>query len=203
MTAPRPRTIVMAEGFEAVAVSLMNESDRGTVVLAVAWLDESLTRIITKFLKPTSNSKENLLNPGQPIGDFGTKILLADRLQLIAPNLTQSLSLCRKLRNDFAHISSELTFDTQHVKDRVHELFRLNEDLLVTMGEVLTKSGMKIGADDKESDVVTAKQMLETFGSKILFQHICGFINSALATIEYDIKQHPPLFSFDGNIATL
>lgn len=197
MTAPHPRNVVMAEGFKAVAVSLMKESDRGTVVLAAAWLDESLTKIITKFLKPMSSSKENLLKPGKAIGDFGTKILLADRLQLIAPNLIQSLDLCRKLRNDFAHLSSDLTFETQNVKDRVQELFHLNENLLVTMGEVLTDAGMKIGAKDKEVDMVTAKQMLETFGSKLLFQYTCGFINSALATIEYDIKQHTPLFSFN------
>lgn len=198
MTAPDPRKVVMADGFKAVAYSLKDESDRGTVVLAVAWLDESLSKIIIKFLKPISHSKENLFKAGQPIGDLGTKILLADRLGLVAPSLISSLSLCRKLRNDFAHISSDLSFTTPNVRDRVNELFRLNEDLIVTMGESLIKAGMKIGAEDGAA--ATAKGMQETFGPKLLFHYTCGLINAALVTIEYDIRPHKPLFSIAADI---
>lgn len=192
MSAPNPRSIAMANGFKAVVESLKQESERGTIVLAAAWLDESLTKIISKYLKPITASKETLLKAGQPLGDFGTKILLADRLNLVHPSLISSLSLCRKLRNEFAHLSSDLSFNTPHVKDRVDLLFHLNEDLLTTMGSTLVEAGMII--DMKNPESISAKDMLGAFGPKQLFHYTCGLINSALAVIEYDIEPSKPMF---------
>jgi hypothetical protein len=184
----------MGEGFRAITTSLKGESDRGSIVLAAAWLDEALIRIIAKFFKPVSDNKENLLRAGQPIGDFGTRILLADRLNLMHPKLIQSLTLCRRLRNDFAHLSSDLSFETPSVKDRVDQLFRLNEDILATMGQVIEDTG-KFGPPAGRP--INASDMLDAFGHKQLFHYTCGFINAALAVIEYDIKPNEPLF--DGS----
>lgn len=200
MKPPHPRNVAMGEGFKAVAESLNKESDRGTVVLAAAWLDVSLTKIIAKFLRPLTQSKENLLKAGQPIGDFGTKIILANRLSLITPNLTSSLTLCRKLRNDFAHLSSDLSFETPHVKDRVNELFNLNEDLIIAMGKSLISAGLIAGIDG--STKITADHMMEAFGPKRLFQFTCGFINTGLAIIEFDISPCQSQFKGDSNNKT-
>lgn len=192
MESTKARTVAMAEGFRSVVEALKEESDRGTVVLAAAWLDESLTRIIAKFLKPVSPVDEKLLKAGQPIGDLGTKIILAERLNLVHPDLLSSLSLMRKLRNDFAHLSSHLSFPTPNVKDRVSELFKRNEDLLLSMAETLIEAGMLAGPG--KSGTITAKDMEEAFGSKQLFHYTCGFLNSALAIIEYDLKPSEPQF---------
>ena len=185
------RNVTMGLAFRKIVESLKDESDRGSVVLAAAWLDESLTRIIAKFLKPVSGNKENLLKAGQPIGDFGTRIVLADRLNLIHPNLIQSLTICRRLRNDFAHLSSDLSFSTASVKDRVEQLFKLNESILVSMGQVLEDVGM-LGPAAKTA--ITATDMLHAFGHKQLFHYTSGFMNAALAVIEHDIYPNEALF---------
>jgi DNA-binding MltR family transcriptional regulator len=199
MTSVNTRNVAMAEGFKRVTISLKDETDRGSVVLAAAWLDESLTKIITKFFKPVSANNENLLRPGQPLGDFGTKIKLSDRLRLITPDLISSLTLCRRLRNQFAHLSSDLSFNTPDVKDRVNELFRLNDDLIIVMGETLQNAGMtiKLGSTEK----LTVADMHETFGTKQLFHYTCGFINAALAVIEYDIQPSEAQFSTESDSA--
>lgn len=194
MDKPATRNHAMAEGFRAIVTSLQDESDRGTVVLASAWLDEALTRIISKFFKPVSKNGEKLLRTGQPLGDFGAKIVLADRLGLVNKNMIESLTACRKLRNDFAHLSTDLSFSTPEVKDRVEHLFKLNEDMLSVMGQVLKDAGMPIGAGD--STQVTGEHMLKKFGHKQVFHYTCGFINSGLAAYEHDVKPSDP--QFDG-----
>lgn len=187
---PIPRNIAMGNGFRDVVTALRDESDRGTIVLAASWLDESLTNIIKKLLKPSE--KEDLLSPGKALGDFGTKIMLADRLKLINPNLVKCLTICRKLRNDFAHLSSELSFSTPSVKDRVENLFTLNESIISTMGEVLLSSGAAILENNEK---LSTKLMHETFGTKLLFHYTCGFINGGLAAILVDTEEINPSFS--------
>ncbi|QBF27438.1 hypothetical protein EXN22_17750 [Pseudomonas tructae] len=182
----------MANAFKLVAESLINESDRGTIVLATAWLDESLTKVLTKYMRPAGKT-DDLLNPGKPIGDFGTKIMLAERLGLVAPNLLKSLNRCRKLRNDFAHIASELTFETPSVRDRIQLILDENEDLLIVMGDTLRDAGMEF---ENGNDPLILKHILDRLGSKPLFQYACAFLNSALALIEFDIEPVEPQFHF-------
>lgn len=185
-----PRNVAMGNGFRDIAMALRNESDRGTVVLAASWLDESLTNIIKKLFK--QSNKEDLLAPGKALGDFGTKIMLAERLKLINPSIVNSLTICRKLRNEFAHLSSELTFCTPSVKDRVELLFSINEPILSVMGEVLRDSGLSL--PELEEGQISAKTMHQAFGTRLLFQYTCGCINSGLAVIDFDTKEIAPSF---------
>lgn len=189
---PRPADVKMANAFKMVAEALADETDRGTVVLATAWLDESLTSILTSYMKPAGKS-EDLLAPGRPVGDLGTKIILADRLRLVAPSLIKSLEIIRKLRNDFAHIASDLTFETQSVKDRVQNLIRENEDLLLVMGNTLVNKGMSFG---QENDL-RIEHMQQRFGTRGLFQYTCAFLNGALAVAKFHLKPAEPQFTFE------
>ncbi|MHC8404277.1 hypothetical protein [Pseudomonas sp. TMB3-21] len=186
-----PRNIAMANGFRDIVTALKDESDRGTVVLAAAWLDESLTNILKKLFKETD--KEDLLSPGKALGDFGTKILIAERLKLINPHLVQSLTICRRLRNDFAHLSSNLSFSTNTVKGRVENLFKLNESIISTMAEVLLDAGLNL--EDLEDGDFSARRLHQIFGTKQLFGYTCGFINSGLAVIEFDTQEIEASFS--------
>ncbi|SMC69463.1 hypothetical protein [Pseudomonas sp. URIL14HWK12:I5] len=189
---PRHGNLEMANAFKLVAESLINETDRGTVVLATAWLDESLTAILRTYMKP-SEKADDLFSPGRPLGDFGTKIILADRLRLVAPSMIRSLEIIRKLRNEFAHIASDLTFETQSVKDRVQNVFRENEDLLLVMGETLIEKGMSFGQEDD----LSIEHMLKRFGTRALFQYTCAFLNGALALVKFHLKPAEPQFSFE------
>ncbi|PPT47584.1 hypothetical protein XarbCFBP8147_17570 [Xanthomonas arboricola] len=125
----------MSKCFSSLVEELRGESDRGSVVLAAAWIDDQLTCLIKSFLCTPLNEQERLLKIGGPVGDFGTKIELAYRLGLIREETYRSLGLFRRLRNDFAHLSSPLTFQTPAVKDRVLDIFRLNEQMLEAIWE--------------------------------------------------------------------
>lgn len=86
-----------------------------------------MTQMLKKFLLPSKHESEKadeLLGVGRPIGDAATKIDLLLRLGLLAPATYKSLHWLRKLRNDFAHLSSNLTFETDHVRDRIVVIIR-------------------------------------------------------------------------------
>ena len=129
----------MADNFSRLSEQLKAESDRGSVVLAAAWMDDQLTQLLLKFMLPPLSAKEDLIRAGSALGDVGTKISLAYRLGLIRPAVFRSLNILRRLRNDFAHLSAPLSLDTDSVKDRVTELFKLNEETLRVSWEVASE----------------------------------------------------------------
>jgi hypothetical protein len=123
----------MSAAFVAVIDGLRHESDRGCAILAFAWMDDQLTANLQKFLLPQTGSptkSDELLSPGRPIGDASTKIDISWRLGLLRSNTRKSLHMFRKLRNDFAHMSTNLTFETSNVHDRVLAIFD-NESLIL------------------------------------------------------------------------
>lgn len=187
----------MANAMKVVVEGLAGESDRGTVVLAAAWLDDSLTSILAAYMKPDTK-KDDLLSPGGAIGDFGTKIRLADRLRLAHPSLLKSLDIIRRLRNDFAHIASDLSFETESVKARVNNLFTENEDLINTMGRSMVSGGLIAGVENED---VTIHKMLSHVSTKRLFGYLCGLLNSALALVKFYLK--PAEQQFDRERLTL
>lgn len=173
-----------AETFGKVTKSLSKESERGSVILAASHFDELLTRVISKYLVPTK--KEDLLIIGGPLGDFGAKINLAFRLGLIPKSIVRSLDICRKLRNDFAHLSVDISFETPRVKDRIAELLSLNANTLSVMGEVLKENGLQ--PFSTAADKISPKYMLEHMGTAQLFYCTCGFIASGMAILFHSIE---------------
>lgn len=182
----------MAKAFETASRGLANESDRGAAVLASAWLEDSLTRILLDYLRQGSK-KDELLSPGCPAGDFGTKIILADRLGLIHPSMKKSLDIIRKLRNEFAHLASDLSFDTQSVKSRTANLFYENRDLVSVMGKIL------IDADliKNPGEQITVEYMLEHFSSRQLFDYLIGYLNGGLALIRCHLQSAKQQYNFE------
>lgn len=123
MDSPESVNKKMAQTFLDVTAGLKSESDRGCVVLAVAWIDDELTRMITSLCLPSQEKTDELFGSGRALNDFATKINLAYRLGLIRKQTLGTLHLFRRMRNDFAHLSSELSFETPAVHDRVLAIF--------------------------------------------------------------------------------
>lgn len=118
---------------QEVERELEKESDRGCVVLAFAWMDEQITINLRRYLLPSgkgSEKSDELLGPGKPLGDASAKIDLCCRLGIIIPRTRDSLHLMRRLRNEFAHISSPLTFDAPGVRSRILAIVDLERDIL-------------------------------------------------------------------------
>ena len=98
-----------------------NETPRGIVILAGAFLDAQLRNLISKFLIDEPKITEDLLG-GEDIGErplssFGSRIKVAYSLGLISRSVYDDLIIIKKIRNKFAHRMHDYTFDEPQVID--------------------------------------------------------------------------------------
>jgi hypothetical protein len=181
----------IAKKMQAVSNELLRESDRGCVILAFAWMDECLTNNLQRFLLPSTHlslKSDELFGVGHSLNDAATKIDLSLRLGLLQLNTHKSLHIFRKLRNDFAHQSSLLTFETPSVKDRVLAIFD-NEELVL--------NGMWVSMiEDLELRRITeldrgksgAHILRDVLGTKHLFAITAGELVAGLMFIHDSLK---------------
>jgi DNA-binding MltR family transcriptional regulator len=107
--------------FEEVAdfrFALNEETDRGCALMAGAFLDQELERLLeAKFVDDAAVFKR-LVRADGPIGTFSSRIDLAYLLGLIGKRAQQDLHLIRKVRNEFAHKPQPTTFTADAVAAR-------------------------------------------------------------------------------------
>ena len=190
MNTPCQVNAAMADTFLKVSDQLLAETERGSVVLAFAWMDEELTRILRRHFLPTraeSEKADELFGVGRPVGDAATKIDVAFRLNLINAATRESLHLARRLRNDFAHLSTSLTFETDSVKDRVKNLFRLQEEVLGAIWSVTSTVPELRAMVQAHEGKEPVSALLDQFGAKRLFAMTAGTIVAGLVMITSEI----------------
>jgi len=110
------------EDFRGFAGEFKNESDRAAVVLAAAKLDYFLRATLESFLLPCSTGDDELLDADRPLSTFSSRINIAARLGLIAPDLAGALHLVRRIRNSFAHEHSGVSLAAGPHRDRLDTL---------------------------------------------------------------------------------
>jgi len=104
------------------------ESERASVILAAAVLDEALTTLLRSFLVPTSGSQDSLLDGAYaPFSTFNSKIDICYRLGIISSQMCRDLHIIRKIRNEFSHNVTGCNFDNPGVRNRVTELVRSSQ----------------------------------------------------------------------------
>lgn len=102
-----------------------NESDRASVILGAALLDEALATLLKARLVPNGGADDALFDGANaPIGTFSARIELALRLGVINTGFARSLHLIRRIRNDFAHNVAGCSFSDGAVVGRMTELRR-------------------------------------------------------------------------------
>ena len=101
---------------------LLTEVDRAAVIIGVAKIERALYHLLRRKLVPVPSGRDDLLDPEQAVGSFGSQIKLAYRIGLIDARLARALDLARKIRNDFAHESVDASLQDGRNRDRVHEL---------------------------------------------------------------------------------
>lgn len=89
--------------------SLRQETERGCVVIAAAFLDEKLTELLNKITTGNSTIKKELFDATGPLGSFSGKIKIAYCFGLISDEAYHDLNVVRFIRNKFAHLSVSLT----------------------------------------------------------------------------------------------
>ena len=109
-----------AEEARSVALGMLRERGRGAVLVGVARVDAALEALLKAALAPPRGS-ESLFHTDRPLGSFGAKIALAARIGLIDAAVEQSLHNLRRVRNAFAHSTSEVRLADPPYRDRLRE----------------------------------------------------------------------------------
>src|SRR5438876_8972547 len=92
----------MREVFE-FRQSLSDESDRGCALMAAAYLDAELDRLLRKYCVNNPNVQNDIFGSSRPLGTFSSRIDMCYLLGLLGPNAHRDLHLIRRVRNEFAH----------------------------------------------------------------------------------------------------
>jgi hypothetical protein len=110
---------------------LDGESDRGCGLAAAAYLDSELARLLRGYLVDDKKVLDGLFDASGALSSFSSRIDLAYLLGLIPPIAARDLHLIRKIRNEFAHIPGNLTFEYPSIASRCKELHHdiFKEDL--------------------------------------------------------------------------
>ncbi|MFN5464019.1 MAG: DUF4145 domain-containing protein [Cyanobacteriota bacterium] len=125
MPSPRPDWIeAAAESARTVALGMLKERGRGAVLVGVARVDAALEALLKAALAPPA-ARDSLFQTDRPLGTFGARIALAQRLGLIDPEVEKALQALRKVRNDFAHSTTDIALDEQTHQSRLAESYRL------------------------------------------------------------------------------
>jgi DNA-binding MltR family transcriptional regulator len=107
--------------------SFYAESDRGAALMSASMLDELLKEVISKFLVKSSKSKALIEGFNAPLGTFHARILASYSLGLIEDVEFKEVEIIRKVRNMFGHSWTELSFDSDVVKNEI-EKFPFQEE---------------------------------------------------------------------------
>ncbi|WP_098743521.1 MltR family transcriptional regulator [Paenibacillus sp. EZ-K15] len=102
--------------------SLTPESDRGCALLAVAFLDNLIQKLLQKYFIDNKQVVDNIFTGTGALSSFSSRIELAYLLGLISPDTRRDLNLLRKIRNEFAHSMEILSFQDQRIEARCKEL---------------------------------------------------------------------------------
>ena len=193
---------VLIVRFSAFNNILRRESERGSVIVSAALMDEALEQLLKAKLVPSAERNDELFTGSYaPLSTFSAKIDFAYRVGVIGLNLRSSLHLIRKLRNDFAHSSMRINFDSQQVHNRIQELFKLNKELLDAIWEFIksaeNKHLMKIIGNHKSEPGVD--YLSRVWGWRSTFEVLCSII---AASLHIQLRSVAPLVSRDENKAS-
>jgi hypothetical protein len=102
-------------------MSVMQESERGTVLITSGYIEQQLEEILRAFMVADLDVDELLQGANAPVGTLAARISICHGLGLIADDEKRELTFIRKIRNEFAH-HVETTFATSRVSDWCKEL---------------------------------------------------------------------------------
>ena len=155
------------------------ESERGSAIVGAVLIEEALEEILKALLiAPAKKDDELFKDSYAPLGSFSAKIDVAYRTGLISPKVRSSLHLIRDLRNDFAHKSLQINFETQSVRDRIRELFNLNKGLFETLWQILQDNFDNLIIDNDSKHGI--EYVVKNLGWKSTYEVLISVIAAAL-----------------------
>ena len=160
---------------------MRQESDRGSVIVAVSILDDILNQLLKAKLAPSLDNRDELFDTATaPFSTFSAKIELAYRLGLIRAEVKASFHQLRKIRNNFAHALDPKGFDSDSTKSRVSELLKLNKGIIDSIKSVLIDSEkIEISEDSNIREELGDRFILE-----LVFSSSAAFLLSNIKCID-------------------
>jgi|ERR1700682_1891509 len=108
---------------EKILNELRDKDDLHTAIMAVSIVEATLERlIISRLRKSNKDLLNDLFQFRGPLGDFNSKILIAEAFGIITDPLAHELHSMRAIRNAFAHAKMPISFTDKPVKQEVESL---------------------------------------------------------------------------------
>jgi DNA-binding MltR family transcriptional regulator len=82
---------------------------------------------------------DDLFDPDRPLGTFSAKITLAYRLGLVDDRVEKCLQLIRKIRNGFAHATTQVSLAESAHRNRLSEITKCVQEIPIYPG---TRAGV-------------------------------------------------------------
>lgn len=123
MNQPTPEALRVAESARTIALQMLSERGRGAVLVGAARVDAALEGLLKAALAPPSGS-ETLFLTDRPLGSFGARIALAQRLGLIDHQVERALNTLRKVRNAFAHTTAVASLGEASYQQTLGDCYR-------------------------------------------------------------------------------
>jgi hypothetical protein len=135
-------------------LSLMDESDRGAVIVAAALLEDDLDEILEDIIQRngvTPKHIKEMFALNGPLSSFSSKSLICYGFGLISKEIFDDLSQIRKLRNKFAHSSDRVDFLFSDIEDHVAEISCCEEASKNFEGKMFKGRGSKQPSNKADS----------------------------------------------------
>ncbi|PNH95079.1 hypothetical protein [Vibrio diazotrophicus] len=112
----------IAHNITAFREVLIQESDRGCALMAVAYIDELLIGLLKSHFVDDDTVSKRVLGSGGSLDSFASRVDMAYLLGLLPKNVVNDLNILRKIRNDFAHVSKPMSFEDDGLRSRCFAL---------------------------------------------------------------------------------
>lgn len=171
------RSVQKANSIQFYVDELRKESDRGSIIVAVSLLDDTLSKLIKAKLAPSIENRDELFDDyAAPFSTFSSRIDLAYRLGLLRPQTRATFHLLRKIRNNFAHITGASNFNDDSTKNRIYEIYKLNSEIIEIMKKDFDITSSSPTSEPKE---INHRLIIE-----LLFASASAYLTDAINDIE-------------------
>ena len=122
--------------FEKVLPELIDESDRGAVIIGADVVDSQLTNLFQNIISAdvSNKKKKSLFDYAGPFGTFSSKSNIAFALGYINKNTFTSIDNLRDIRNSAAHSNKE--FSIVDNQQKIREIYNLGNNIPTAVGNL-------------------------------------------------------------------
>jgi len=149
------------------------ESDRGVALVAAAFFDATLERLLRARFSSRGNKTVGLMEPlfdvFGPLSTFSSKIRVSYAIDLVQDWMACDLDLIRRIRNEFSHSLEPMTFRNSRITGMVDQLAGFAKALQSISG---TKA--------KDGAVLDLAKFPEDMRSRFKFDVTCSRIGALL-----------------------